>query len=279
MYSETGIKFSDIQKLFPEEQWDVGFLTKEQFKICAYSPVKGKAQPYGDDYTNDIHYFSIANAIVLVRHSPDSWDYSLYQEADDILRKSQFQDWFPVYTNFKEAAILSGLGVRAKNSLVYSHKFGFDMKVCVVGFDDEIIEPPAPARINFKYWERCDGCSDCRLACPVGAIHNENEPFWLDSGKCDNFMGFGDHPRIPSIKRFWHKNVHPEVSQGEVDNMKSCIDAGRELPFDANGYTLDIDMQTGVLKDGKPIPVPFCRECQVQPRCSKWNGNYPYESI
>ncbi|MEK7851121.1 MAG: hypothetical protein AAB275_04495, partial [Deltaproteobacteria bacterium] len=76
-----------------------------------------------------------------------------------------------------------------------------------------------------------------------------------------------------------HRNVHPEVPQEEVDNMKNCVDLGRELPFDANGYTLDIDMQTGVLKDGNPIPVPFCRECQVQLRCSKWNGSYPYESI
>lgn len=277
MSTEAGVKFSDIRNLFPADQWDVGFLTEEQLKMCAYSPVKAKPQEYGADFTNNIHYFSIVNSIVLVRHSPDSWDYSLYREADDILKDSGLREWFPIYTNFKVAAILSGLGVRAKNSLIYSNAFGFDMKICVVGFDDKIIDPPSPARIDLNYWERCDGCSDCRLACPAGAIHNEEEPFWLDSGRCDDFMGFGDHPTIPSIKKFWHKYVHPEVPKDRVDNMKSCLDLGSELSFDANGYILD--QQTGVLKNGAPIPVPFCRECQVQPRCSQWNGKYPYEPV
>jgi len=150
MSTATGIKFSDIRKLFSEDQWDVGYLSEEQLKMCAYSPIKGKAQEYGADFTNNIHYFSIVNSIVLVRHSPDSWDYSLYKEADDILKGSRLPEWFPIYTNFKVAAILSGLGVRAKNSLVYSNAFGFDMKICVVGFDDKIIAPPSPARISIQ---------------------------------------------------------------------------------------------------------------------------------
>jgi len=275
MSDTTGPEFSVIRNLFPQDKWDVGFLTKEQLQICAYSPIKGKAQQYGADFTNNIHFLSIVNSVVLVRHSPDSWDYSNYQEADDILKSSRLPEWFPIYTNFKEAAILSGLGVRARNSLVYSHKFGFDMKVCVIGFCDAIIDPPTTVRIDLDYWERCNGCPDCRAACPVGAIHNEKEPCWLDSSACDDFIGFGDHPRIPSIKKFWHKNVHPEIPQEEVDKMKSHMDFDQGLLFDANGYTLD--MQTGVLKEGTPVPVPFCRECQVQPRCSKWNGEYPYE--
>lgn len=272
-----GIKFSDIQRLFPQDKWDIGFLSEEQLKICAYSPIKEKSQEYGADYTNNIHFLCIVNSIVLSRYSPDSWDYSLYKEADHILARSGLKDWFPIYTNFKMAAILAGLGVRAKNSLVYGYKFGFDMKICVIGFEDKIMDPPVQEQVDPGYWERCEGCSDCRLACPAGAIHNEKEPYWLDSGKCDDFIGFGDHPRIPSIKKFWHKYVHPEVPQEMVDNMKSCTEVGGGLPFDANGYTMD--MVTGVLKDGIPIPVPFCRECTVQPRCSKWDGKYPYEKI
>lgn len=277
MSMSNGVKFSDIEKLFNKDEWDISFLSKEQLKMCAYSPIKGKAQEYGADFTNNIHYFSIVNSVVLARLSPDSWDYAFYKEADDILKRSGLQNWFPIYTNFKEAVILSGLGVRAKNSLIYSNKFGFDMKACIIGFEDEIIDPPALKENDYKYWEKCEDCSDCRDACPVGAIHNEKEPYWLDSSKCDDFMGFGDHPRIPSIKQFWHKNVHPEISQERVDKMKSCMDFDSELSFDRNGYTLNV--QTGILKDDKPVPVPFCRECQAQPRCSKWDGKYPYDEM
>ena len=34
----------------------------------------------------------------------------------------------------------------------------------------------------------------------------------------------------------------------------------------------------GIEKNGKPVIIPFCRECTSQPRCSKWNGQYPYSN-
>jgi hypothetical protein len=116
----------------------------------------------------------------------------------------------------------------------------------------------------------------------VGAIHNDSEPYWLDSGACDDFIGYADHPRIPSIKTFWHTNVHPEVPEEDVRRI-TCFRAdqdagdGRELftCFDANGYS---GVEGIYCKNGEPISIPHCRECQVQPRCSKWNGEYPYGS-
>ena len=36
-------------------------------------------------------------------------------------------------------------------------------------------------------------------------------------------------------------------------------------------------MDGGIIrKNGKDIPIPICRECQVQAPCSKWGGKYPY---
>jgi ferredoxin len=271
------VQFLDVQKLFPEDAWDVGLLTKEQLKIVSYCPIKWKSQLDEKthlDFTNFIHFSNIVNTLVLVRHSVEPFEYSLYEEATKILSDSGLEGWHHIYTNFKEAQILSGLGVRAKNSLVYNYKFGFDSKICAIGFIEEITDPPLNRRINKKYWQRCKGCDDCRIACPVGAIHNEEEPYWLDSAKCDNFLGYSDHPTIPSIKKFWHENVHPEIPKEMVDKITGHLDIGH-LPFDANGYTND-DYGT-VRRDGKQIPVPFCRECQVQPRCSKWHGNYPYK--
>jgi hypothetical protein len=75
------------------------------------------------------------------------------------------------------------------------------------------------------------------------------------------------------MKKFWHKNVHPEVAQEVVDSFADVTISG-PLPWNANGY----EIRNGIcFKDGKQIPIPFCRECLSQPRCSKWGGNYPYE--
>ena len=40
--------------------------------------------------------------------------------------------------NFKEALLQSGRGARARNSLVYNYKFGFDSKICVIGFTGDV---------------------------------------------------------------------------------------------------------------------------------------------
>ena len=102
---------------------------------------------------------------------------------------------------------------------------------------------------------------------------------WLDSSACDNFIGLGNHPRIPSIKKFWHEKVHPELSKKEVAKLNTFNKlkkkyGERGLPFDKNGYVHHSSF--GVLKDNKPVAVPMCRECTSQPRCSKWNGHFPY---
>ena len=286
------LDMEEIKGWFDSDKWDIGYLTKEQLEICSQTPIKWKFHyAKGWNFTNDIHFNwqDICNGIVLARHSSISLEYSLYEEASKILTNQgleEFSDWTHVYTNFKEAEILSGRGVRARNSLVYNYKFGFDSKVCVVGFTKMIQNPPKIKRVagnNFKeeFWNKCIGCDACREVCPVGAIHNNESVNWLDSSACDNFLAYSDHPRIPSIKQFWHKHVHPEIPKKIVDNIttfwkdKEAADGKENLfiNFDANGYTSDDGI---VHKNDKEIPIPICRECQVQAPCSKWDGKYPY---
>ena len=45
-------------------------------------------------------------------------------------------------------------------------------------------------------------------------------------------------------------------------------------PIEPYGYN---SIKGVIHKNGKEIPVPICRECQVQAPCSKWAGKYPYE--
>ena len=56
--------------------------------------------------------------------------------------------------------------------------------------------------------------------------------------------------------------------------MANVIDTfNGPLPFDKNGYTFDGFV---IRKDGETQQVPICRECISQPRCSKWEGKFPY---
>jgi ferredoxin len=284
------ISFELIKSLFQHTDWDVGYLDSESFKRCALSPIKETTYHNNQvvqNYTNNISFRGISNAIVLIRKG-HTWDYSLYEEAISILENSGLRHWYIVKLNYKEAAIQSGLGVRARNALIYSYKFGFDCHILVIKFEQKIIDFPTNKRKNYKLWTRCRGCDDCLVACPPKAIHNEGEnplSYWVDSIKCNEFLQYSDHPNIPSIKDFWSKYVHPEIPKSVIDKMTDTISTaeqlsaygyGTDMLYDANGYTYD---GQAVKKDGIKVDVPVCRECTSQPRCSKWGGNYPYNKM
>lgn len=269
--TEDTISFNEIKAIFPDDEWDVGVLSAENFKRACLAPIKYKFHPILPDYTNDIHFNGIMNAIVLIK-TGHSWDYTHYEEADAILRENGMDDAFLCYTNYKEAAVLSGLGVRARNSLVYSYKFGFDCHITAACFHRTIIDLPTNKRINYKLWPHCTNCYDCVNACPVGAIKGREEPYWLDSEACDDFIGKSDHPTIPSVKQYWHKHAYPHLTKEEADEI---AEKGF-MPWDRNGFTYDGQV---VRKNGEPVDVPVCRECTSQPRCSKWGGKFPYEQF
>ena len=279
-----GIKMSDfshIKNLFPKDEWDVGYMTATQLKICANKPIKGAAHAIGLNFTNDIHFKNLRNCIVLIKKTSNTGDYGFYKEVQALMTKSVLK-WRMIYTNFKEAALQAGLGVRAKNSLVYTYRFGFDSKICVVGIDETVTNIPTNKRVNQKLWNRCIGCWDCAINCPVKAIHNDGDKMednWVDGQACDDFIGLSDHPRIPSIKKFWHQHIYPELSKKEVTELNTMFKVEKKykkygLPFDRDGYSFHPSF--GPEKDGKAINIPMCRECTSQPRCSKYKGDYPY---
>lgn len=269
------VNFETIANLF-DDSWDIGYLTSEQLAQCSQSPLKAKFHIFGKDVTNGLHFQNLNHCLIFAKQG-HTWDYSHYQQIKDTLKSANIIGWNPLYTNYKEAAILAGMGVRAKNSLIYSYKFGFDCHFAAVEFTIPIENiPDRSKKVNTNLWKKCEGCNDCAVNCPAGAIHLDKEPYWLDGGACENFIFFGEHDTVPNVRDYWHKNVHPEYSDEVVKSVKSVKDMHliNGMKWDSNGYEYDGNITT---RNGDPVYIPHCRECTSQPRCSKWNGKYPYE--
>lgn len=261
MYSE--INFDQIKTLFDSNLWDVGYLSDEVLKRSANTPIKGVCHLSGHNLTNSPHFVAY-NGIILARYAKETNDYSLYEESFSIL-KNKFPDniFDQVYVNFKEAALLSGIGDRAKNSLVYNRKFGFQCKFCAYIFLPKITnyEKLNPSK---KLLNLCEGCNDCIKNCPVGAIQED----WIDAQKCDDFISLGNHPTIPSVKWYWYEKMKPNISRDIVESWKSFHDAPTfEWGEGIDGYYKLTD--SFLTKDGIPVAVPHCKECISQPKCSK----------
>ena len=223
--------FNQIRNIF-DETWDIGYLSKEQMSQVSQSPIKAKFHVFGKDLTNGMHFNDITHGLVFLKQG-HTWDYSHYKQIVDTLKSNKIIGWYPTYTNYKDAAILAGLGVRAKNSLVYSYKFGFDCHIATIGVNIDVInQPDKSKKVNTGLWKKCNGCNDCAVNCPAKAIHLDKEPYWIDGGACENFIFFGEHQRIPNVRDYWHKNVHPEYPDDVVKKVSYQIGWDKEDKID-----------------------------------------------
>ena len=250
------IDFSEIRDLFDPTLWDIGYLDESGFSRASASPVKIKFHLSGYDATNNI-YSHTFNGIVLAKHIETTNDYSFYREAEEILsKKFDSSNFVLTYTNFKEAALLSGIGSRAKNSLIYNRKFGFQCKMCTFMFTSNILNPP-DTKPSTDILDLCVGCDDCINNCPAKAIHED----WIDAKACDNHIA-------NDMKWFWYEKMRPDVPVSVVESWKDWASTpellwgqGVDGFYEKKGYQL--------YKDGVPTSIPHCKQCTLQPKCSK----------
>ena len=261
------IDFNEIKNLFDSKEWDIAYVSAENFEKGGHKPIKYPEHLRGVNWVQNPDAIAY-NGVILARYSEESNNYGLYDESNDILDKEYKHDYAQVYVNFKEVALLSGFAHRAKNSLVYNRKFGFQCKLCTYMFIPPIVnyEELEPTT---QLLDLCEGCDDCIRNCPVGAIHEDR----IDMDKCASFLVCGNHPTIPSKKWFWYEKMRPNYTREEIESLQQqdhhIFNDPKAWGKGIDGfYEMSVDGVT-LKKDGVVIGWPHCKECQKQPRCSK----------
>lgn len=257
------INFDIIIKSFDSEEWNIGFLNKQDLNFLENAPIKF------DPNSHYPHSFGL----LFSKHTC-GYDYSMPKNILNIIENNipDLKFNFCFNTNLKNAAILAGIGQYGKNQLVYDYKFGFDCHFCLLLVENEIINLPKK-EITWDFLSCCDNCEDCFKACPVEAIHNDVKPFWVDKRKCDNFCHWGNNKIIPSMKWVWGKYIEkPSIDKDILFKIESFEDAKNILNKDD-----PIKCFTFINNEQYFIQYPVCRECCSQVKCSKYKGKYPYD--
>ena len=252
----SDIQYKEIRDLFHDKTWDVSYLSKTGFSRSAASPIKSTCHLHGYDITSNIHSL-VWNGIVVAKYLESTNDYSFYNEAEEILlTKFDKTQFVATYTNFKESAVLSGMGVRAKNSLIYNRKFGFQCKFMAFMFPSKIVNYPE-VKPDRTILDLCIGCDDCIRNCPANAIHED----WIDAKSCDNYIG-------QNMVMYWYEKMKPDIPREVVETWTTWetipkLEWGQGIDgfYESEGWNLK--------KDGVVIPIPHCKECTLQPKCSK----------
>ena len=256
LISGSDIQYKEIRDLFHDKTWDVSYLSETGFSQSAASPIKSTYHLHGYDIISDIHSL-VWNGIVVAKYLESTNDYSFYTEAEEILlTKFDKTQFVATYTNFKESAVLSGTGVRAKNSLIYNRKFGFQCKFMAFMFPSKIVNYPE-VKPDRTILDLCIGCDDCIRNCPANAIHED----WIDAKSCDNYIG-------QNMTMYWYEKMKPDIPREVVETWTTWettpkLEWGQGIDgfYESEGWNLK--------KDGVVIPIPHCKECTLQPKCSK----------
>lgn len=260
------ISFNSITSLF-DENWDFSYLNYSEMEEVLNFPIKlapnhlERLVQQEQDIPEDVLF------LIIVKKTQD-YDYSLNHIFETTCNKYIPQlKLTNFWCNYKYAAMKAGLGQLAKNSLFYHHNFQFETHLSVFIVFNHLTNLPIRNNPNYNLLDFCNGCDDCFNACPVGAIHNQGRLPWIDMNKCDNFCFFGNHTRIPSIK--WNMPILQNIQKGKIHSYQDF-------------YNLfpDGKVNSSFIDDNGEIhwyQYPTCRECTSQPKCSKYNGKYPYD--
>ncbi len=264
------ISYKTIEQKFDESLYHIGYLTHDDIIKMMNFPIK--LRPTCTAQTRDI-YFTNYYGIIVIKHTLD-YDYTVEEDMCNYLLEIPNIAFIGNidYLPLKVAQILAGTGQYGKNQLVYDYKFGFETHIGMAIIKNKLIDLPKRNPPNWNFLSQCDGCDDCKNACPVKALHNDDTPPWVDWVACNMFNRYGDHPIIPSMKWGWGKYV---INTPLSDDVLRSIQNDQDFYEITGEKIIPSTIETnGIIKH---IQYPICRECACQPKCSVFNGCYPYD--
>lgn len=269
----TTISFKLIKEQFDTNLYHIGYLTYNDLIKLMNFPIKLK--PTCSPITRDnIYYNKNCTGLLVIKHTLD-YDYSVDKDVTNILLNLKHDISFISkidYLPLKMAQILAGTGQYGKNQVIYDYKFGFETHVSLAIINNPIKDLPERNPPNWELLPQCKNCNDCEKACPVQAMHNNDKPPWIDWVACNMFNRYGDHANIPSMKWGWGKYIlNPPLSDEQILQIQTDKDLKNLTGYDIIPSQIEIDNEM------KYIQYPICRECTSQPKCSKFNGHYPYD--
>ena len=268
------IKYNDIIKHFNKEEWDFSYIKYNEIWEILNQPTKMGFSIENILFRKNPLPREQSILLVCVKKTKD-FDYTFFSPFIYECKK-----YFPdlnikeFQCNYKYAAVRAGLGQYTKNSLFYHSHFNFDTHIGVFLIEEDIVELPERKSANFNLLSMCNNCNDCIKACPVNAIHYENNKTWINTYDCDNFCSFGNSSKIPSLK--WNWFTLDEDLNSIFTNFEDIYNVQNYYDLSQKSNKLNSRM-IKINNKNHTVVFPICRECTSQQKCTKYNGNYPYK--
>lgn len=249
------LDYNNLISNFDNTVWRFSYLTSEEIHRIMNIPIKFRNEIQISTYNGNYKAELTAFWLIGIKYGK-LYDYSCQSDMIKILSKKFPRESFQTYDtiNLKEACIVSGLGQRAKNTLIYNKDFKFNFHIVLASINNvKMKNLPQRELANYNILPSCVGCNDCILACPVQAINwDDNRKLsWIDLYKCASFCDFGNHPIISSRKWDCLRNRYNFQTIYNINDIHECINTiGKHInEFDQGGI------------------MQICQECRNQNKC------------
>lgn len=274
----VSIDYNTIQRIFSDKsRYHIGYLNADQVKKIRNFPIK--EMPVEMLRDNIQHLKEVNGICLIITQNRDGLNNSTQQDYENrllVLESIPGIDLESIIALAKKPAVVeAGMAQYGKNQVTFDEYFGFDSQIDTFFIHNPVINLPEQKAPRWGYLAICKDCHDCANACPAHAIHNETEPAWVDGDACRNFCGVGDHDRIITVKyklnQIFNNPPFPDEVVRELKSEKEVEDLYHIKWIGERFYKTSDGINYFVNAD-------ICRECCVQPKCSKYNGKFPYNT-